>query len=122
MLERTTYICEYCGEVFDTEEECIQHEDEEREKLFNHTIKLFDFNKKKISIPDAVKQPERVYAIYFSSTEMCSLLAEKFHLYNAEPGFYVWSDFYNAWLDPKAVIEEMQKYIKALEEAQKEEN
>lgn len=122
MLERTTYICEYCGEVFNTEEECMRHEDEERVKFFNHKVKLFDFNKKEISITEAIKKPESVYAIYFSSTEVCNLLAKKFHLYNTDPGFYVWSDFYNAWLDPKAVIEEMQKYLKALEKAQKEEN
>ena len=117
MLEHTTYICEYCGEVFDTEEECMRHENEEREKLFNHKLKLFDFNKKEISITEAIKKPERIYAIYFSSTEACSLLSEKFHFYNTEPGFYVWNDFYNGWHDPKVVIEEMQGYIKALKKA-----
>lgn len=99
MLKRTTYICEYCGKVFDTEEECIQHENEEKEKLFGRTIKFFDFNKKEVSMSDAIKKPEYIYAIYFSSEEACSLLAEKFHLYNASPGFYVWSDIYHAWIN-----------------------
>lgn len=122
MLERTTYICEYCGEVFDTEEECMRHENEEKEKLFNRKLKLFDYNKKEVPVSDAIKKPESIYAIYFSSTEMYGLLSEKFHLYAKEPGFYVWSDFYNAWLDPKAVIEEMQTYLKALEKAKRKEN
>lgn len=122
MIERTTYTCEYCGKTLDDKEECIQHENEEKEKVFSQTIKFFNFNKKEVSISDAVEKPECIYAIYFSSTEMCSLLAEKFQLYNTDPGFYVWSDIYRAWIDPKTVIKEMQKCMKVLEEAKRKEN
>lgn len=122
MIKRTTYTCEYCGKVFDNIDKCIQHENEEKEKFFSRTIKLFDGNKKEISVFDAIKNPESVYAIHFSSKEVRDFLSSKFSLYDKEPGLYVWSDFYHAWIDPKNVIEDMQEYMKAVEEAKRKEN
>lgn len=122
MLEYTTYICEYCGEVFTNEEECMHHENEEREKLFNRTIKLFDFNKKEISITEAIKNPESIYAIYFSSEEMHDFLTDIFGLYATEPGFYIWLDLGNSWVNVDFLLNEMQEYKRVLEEAQKKED
>lgn len=44
MTEKTTYTCDYCGQVFDDEEDCIAHEKEERYKLFESRVALFNAN------------------------------------------------------------------------------
>lgn len=115
MLEHTTYICEYCGEVFDTEEECIQHEN--KEKSSRQDIRFFRFDKKELTLQEASEKPESVYAIYFSTVEVCDFLADNFELYATEPGFYVWLDLENSWVNVDFWLNELQEYKKALEKA-----
>lgn len=44
MTEKTTYTCDYCGQVFDNEEDCIAHEKEERFKQYKDRVGFFDPN------------------------------------------------------------------------------
>lgn len=47
MIERTTYICEYCGEVFDSEEDCAQHETKEKKSFLAKRLNFLILIKKK---------------------------------------------------------------------------
>lgn len=42
MTEKTTYTCDYCGQEFDNEENCIAHEKEELFKQYEDRVALFD--------------------------------------------------------------------------------
>lgn len=42
MTEKTTYICDYCGEAFDDEESCFIHEESEKHKKFKNRVAFFD--------------------------------------------------------------------------------
>lgn len=44
MTEKTTYTCDYCGQEFEFEEDCIAHEKEERFKQYGDKVALFDAN------------------------------------------------------------------------------
>lgn len=115
MIKYSAYICEYCGKAFDDKEECIKHEAEE--KISRQTIRFFRFDKKELTLQEASEKPESVYAIYFSTIEVCNFLADNFGLYATEPGFYVWLDLENSWVNVDFLLNEMQEYKKALEKA-----
>lgn len=40
MTENITYICDYCGDIFENEDECRNHEWEHKWELFKNKIKL----------------------------------------------------------------------------------
>lgn len=42
MTEKTTYICDYCGEAFDDEDSCLIHEEREKHKKFKNRVAFFD--------------------------------------------------------------------------------
>lgn len=117
MFNRTAYICEYCGKAFDDKEKCIEHEAKEKAKTLQQNIKFFRLDKKEIPLDEACKNPTSVYAIYFSTTETYDILSTIFGLYATEPGFYVWLDIEQSWVNVDFLLNEMQEYKKALEKA-----
>ncbi len=51
------YICDYCGTIFDNEEDCREHEELEFAKRVNGKVRYFDINGKELSItanPDKI--------------------------------------------------------------------
>ena len=70
MTEHTTYICDYCGKVFDDASDCFQHEWEDKFELFKNRIK---FMKEKsgvfIELPLALESIDECTVIYCDGTD-----------------------------------------------------
>lgn len=50
MIIKTSYICEYCGEQFTNEEECQEHEVQEKVKDVKDKIKYFNCEGSKLPL------------------------------------------------------------------------
>lgn len=70
MTENTTYICDYCGEVFDDSEDCFQHEWEHKFELVKNRVK---FMKEKdgifIELPLTCESADECTIIYCDGTD-----------------------------------------------------
>ena len=80
MTENTTYICDYCGKVFDNDDDCYRHEWEHKLEPFKNHIK---FMKEKngifIELPLAVDSLDECNIIYCDGTnEAWNTLDEAF--------------------------------------------
>lgn len=69
MTEHTTYVCDYCGEVFYHEDSCYRHEWAHKFELFKNRIK---FMRKKngafVELPLACESVDGCTAIYCDGT------------------------------------------------------
>ena len=82
MTEHTTYICDYCGEVFDNEDNCFQHELEHKFKILKNRVK---FMREKIGVfielPLSYESVDECTVIYCDGTdEVWNTLDEAFDL------------------------------------------
>lgn len=80
MTENTTYICDYCGEVFDDSEDCFQHEWEHKFELVKNRVK---FMKEKdgifIELPLTCESADECTIIYCDGTdEALDIIEEAF--------------------------------------------
>jgi hypothetical protein len=70
VTENTTYICDYCGEVFDDSEDCFQHEWEHKFELVKNRVK---FMKEKdgifIELPLTCESADECTIIYCDGTD-----------------------------------------------------
>ena len=80
MTEHTTYICDYCGEVFCDEDNCFRHEWEHKFELLKNRIKFMrEKNGVFIELPLALKSVDECTAIYCDGTdEAWNILEEAF--------------------------------------------
>ena len=80
MTEHTTYICDYCGEVFDNEDNCLWHEWEHRFELLKNRVKFMRVkNGVLIELPLACKSVDECDVIYCDGTdEAWNILDEAF--------------------------------------------
>ena len=81
MTENTTYICDYCGKVFDDDDDCYRHEWEHKFELLKNRIK---FMKVKdgvlIELPLACESVDECTVIYCDGTdEAWNILEEAFY-------------------------------------------
>ena len=81
MTENTTYICDYCGKVFDDDYDCYRHEWEHKFELLKNRVK---FMKVKdgvlIELPLACESVDECTVIYCDGTdEAWNILEEAFY-------------------------------------------
>ena len=80
MTEHTTYICDYCGEVFGNEDNCFRHEWEHRFELLKNRVKFMkEKNGVFIELPLAIESVDECTVIYCDGTdEAWDILDEAF--------------------------------------------
>ena len=94
MTEHTTYICDYCGEVFDDDGDCFQHEWEHKFDSFKNRVK---FMKEEdgvfIELPLVLESIDECTVIYCDGTdEAWDTLDEAFYC----RGYYCVSKYMRA--------------------------
>ena len=82
MTENTTYICDYCGKVFDDDDDCYRHECEHKFELFKNRIKFMRVKDGVlIELPLACESVDECTVIYCDGTdEAWNTLDEAFDL------------------------------------------
>lgn len=80
MTENTTYICDYCGKIFDNDDDCYRHEWEHKFKPFKNRIKFIkEKNGVFIELPLACESVGECTVIYCDGTnEAWNILDEAF--------------------------------------------
>ena len=81
MTENTTYICDYCGKVFDDDDDCYRHEWEHKFELFKNRIKFMkEENGVFIELPLACESVDECTVIYCDGTdEAWDIIEEAFY-------------------------------------------
>lgn len=69
MTEHTTYICDYCGEVFGNEDICLRHEWEHRFELLKNRVKFMKKSGVFIELPLALESVDKCTVIYCDGTD-----------------------------------------------------
>lgn len=70
MTENTTYICDYCGKVFDDDGDCFQHEWEHKFELVKNRVKFMkEKNGVFIELPLAFEYIDDCTIIYCDGTD-----------------------------------------------------
>ena len=70
MTENITYICDYCGKVFDNCDDCYQHEQEHKFELVKNRVKFIrEKNGAFIELPLTYKSVDDCTIIYCDGTE-----------------------------------------------------
>ena len=80
MTENTTYICDYCGRVFDDDRDCYLHEWEHKFELFKNRIKFMRVKNDVLTeLPFALDSVDECNVIYCDGTdEAWGILDEAF--------------------------------------------
>ena len=81
MTENTTYICDYCGKVFDDDDDCYRHEWEHKfESLKNRVKFMKEENGVLIELPLACESIDECTVIYCDGTDKAwDILEEAFY-------------------------------------------
>lgn len=81
MTEHTTYICDYCGKVFDDDDDCYRHEWEHKfESLKNRVKFMKEENGVFIELPLACESVDECTVIYCDGTDKAwDILEEAFY-------------------------------------------
>lgn len=81
MTENTTYICDYCGKVFDDDDDCYRHEWEHKfESLKNRVKFMKEENGVFIELPLACESVDECTVIYCDGTDKAwDILEEAFY-------------------------------------------
>ena len=82
MTKNTTYICDYCGKVFDNDDDCYQHEWGHKFELSKNRIMFMkEKNGVLIELPLACESVDEFTVIYCDGTnEAWNILDEAFDL------------------------------------------
>ena len=82
MTENTTYICDYCGKVFDNEDNCFRHEWKHKFELFKNRIKFMrEKNGVFVELPLTYESADECTIIYCDGTdEAWDIINEAFDL------------------------------------------
>ena len=80
MTENTTYICDYCGKVFDNDDDCYRHEWEHKFELVKNRVKFMrEKNGVFIELPLACESADECTIIYCDgSGEAWDIIEEAF--------------------------------------------
>lgn len=86
MTKNTTYICDYCGEVFDNYDDCYRHEWEHKLEPLKNRIKLMkEKNGVFIELPLAYESVNKCAVIYCDGTN---------DAWNALDEIFDWKGYY----------------------------
>lgn len=125
MTTITKYVCDLCGQVFDDENECWQHERLEKiSKHFNNVI-FFGRDKKILSFDDIVSSSCEIWGIYIedesaipsidelcNSCEIISPWSSNGGHNRKTTGLYLYDEEHYRWYLPADKIEELKKEMK----------
>ena len=125
MATITKYVCDLCGQVFDDEDECENHELLEKIGKYSNDIVFFGHNKKVISFDDVISRPGGVWGIYIEDESAIPLIDEIFDLYGVispwsnyggsnrkTTGLYLYDENNDRWYLPADKIEELKRKMK----------
>lgn len=126
MTTITKYVCDLCGQIFDNEIECQQHEI--LEKIGNHLndVILFDGNKQVLSFDAVISNPyDEVWGIYIEDESAIPFVEEVFRFCEIispwnigggnnrkTTGLYLYDEDSYCWYLPADKIEELKKEMK----------
>lgn len=131
MTEIVKYICDECGEVFDNEETCRNHEYMERLKNLDVQGHLFlfdcNFNPIDYTNPDFLCWLDSVYHISADTDEAIqwfNTIAYERGTLQVEggPGLYSWDSEENDWVNLASILEKYNKRLAQFVEAIKHES
>ena len=119
------YVCDLCGEVFDDEDECQQHEILEKFKYHSTNVVFFNKDKNVITAEQVVSQPYDPWAIFIEDEEVIPLVEEIYDFcgfispWSREggcnrktAGLYLYDENKYCWYLPTDRIEELKKKMK----------
>lgn len=125
MTTITKYVCDLCGQVFDDEEECQQHEILEKFKYHSTNVVFFNKSKNVITAEQVVSQPYDPWAIFIENEEAIPFVEEIYYFcgfispWSADggnnrktTGLYLYDDEHDCWYLPADKIEELKKEMK----------
>lgn len=91
MTEKTTYVCDYCGAEFTSEEECEIHERAEKYSEFKDRIIFFDELNNPIGHAPNYQEMQDCYTIWTADEDAICFANEYLHDFGYSP-IYVISD------------------------------
>ena len=119
------YVCDICGQVFDNEDECENHELLEKIGKYSNDIVFFKENKKVISFDDVISSPYEVYGIYVKNENAIPIIDEIFDLYGVispwdrnggnnrkTTGLYLYDENNDRWYLSTNKIKELKRKMK----------
>ena len=119
------YVCDICGQVFDNEDECENHELLEKIGKYSNDIVFFRENKKVISFDDVISSPYEVCGIYVKNENAISIIDEIFDLYGVispwdrnsgsnrkTTGLYLYDENNDRWYLSTNKIKELKRKMK----------
>ena len=119
------YVCDICGQVFDNEDECENHELLEKIGKYSNDIVFFRENKKVISFDDVISSPYEVYGIYVKNENAIPIIDEIFDLYGVispwdrnggsnrkTTGLYLYDENNDRWYLSTNKIKELKRKMK----------
>ena len=119
------YVCDICGQVFDNEDECENHELLEKIGKYSNDIVFFRENKKVISFDDVISSPYEVCGIYVKNENAIPIIDEIFDLYGVispwdrnggnnrkTTGLYLYDENNDRWYLPTNKIKELKRKMK----------
>lgn len=124
MTTITKYICDFCGEAFDYEDECAAHEIQEQLDSTCQSIIFFGRHSNKISVKDIlegyacdafqVSKEEEIPLIkkLFEESGICSPWEKESGNLPGRTGLYIWDYERDRWFMPAKEIEELKKKMK----------
>ena len=120
MTEHTTYICDYCGEVFGNEDNCLRHEWEHRFELLKNRVKFMRVkNGVLIELPLACESVDECTVIYCDGTdEVWNTLDEAFSAITPqeyEASEQVWDNLYRERVRLREELQKVDLQIRTVE-------
>lgn len=125
MTTITKYVCDLCGQVFDDENECWQHERLEKIGIHFNNVVFFGRNKKVLSFNDIVSSSCEIWGIYIedesaipsidelcNSCEIISPWSNDGGNNRKMTGLYLYDEEHYRWYLPADKIEELKKEMK----------
>lgn len=125
MTTITKYVCDLCGQVFDDENECWQHERLEKIGIHFNNVVFFGRNKKVLSFNDIVSSSCEIWGIYIedesaipsidelcNSCEIISPWSNDGGNNRKTTGLYLYDGEHYRWYLPADKIEELKKEMK----------
>lgn len=124
MTTITKYVCDFCGETFENEDECAVHEIQEQFDSTSQSTIFFGRHFNRISAKDilegyacdAIKllKEKEIPLIkkLFEESEICSPWEKEGGNLPGRTGLYIWDYEHDCWFMPATVIEEMSGILK----------
>lgn len=122
MTTITRYVCDFCGQTFEDENECQRHELLEKIDRYSNDVVFFGWNKNVLSFDKVISGSCEVWGIYVQDKKVIPLIDEiSTFLKRISPwngsnrkttGLYLYDEEHYRWYLPADKIEELKKEMK----------